>query len=78
MLNKFHVFIGIFFAASINAKSLPTKEQLESNEEYRLIKEHKMIPCVFIDKNTDYALQNKCFHISKRLFEITKNKIRQG
>ncbi len=59
---------------SLNAK-MPSLEEIENKEEYKLIIDYRKNTCPFIDENTNYKTQNYCFHIVNRLYELTDNEI---
>lgn len=59
---------------SLNAK-IPSLEEIENKEEYKLIIDYRKNTCPFIDENTNYKTQNYCFHIVNRLYELTDNEI---
>ncbi len=63
-----------------DAKSAQTNDQEtnKTSEEYQLIKEYRETLCAFIDKNTDYKIQTRCFDITKKLFKLSGNKIFLG
>ena len=73
---KYFLISFIFFISSSNAIAYNDDEEEinQNSEEYKLIKEYRKITCAFIDKNTDYKIQKRCFDIARKVFELTENK----
>lgn len=64
----------MFFVGTSNAITFNDEEIKPNSEEYKLIKEYRETNCAFVNKNTNYKIQTRCFEISKTLFELTQNK----
>ena len=65
----------IFFIGTSNAITFNDEEIKPNTKEYKLIREYREITCAFVNKNTDYKIQTRCFEIAKTLFELTQNKV---
>ncbi len=71
-----YFLIFIFFISGHNAIVFADDEEIKPNtKEYQLIKEYREIICAFIDEDTDYKIQTRCFKITKKLFELTESKL---
>ena len=69
-----YLLVALFLVANILEAKVPTLEEIESNEENRLIMDYRKKTCPFIDEDTDFATKNQCFHIVNRLYELSKDK----
>ena len=66
-----YFLIIIFFISIYNPITYADEEIKPNSEEYKLIKEYREITCAFIDKETVPKIQDRCFEITKKLFELT-------
>ncbi len=72
---KYFLIIFVFFISNSNAITFTNDKEIDPNtKEYKLIREYRKTTCAFIDKNTDYKIQKRCFEMTKKLFKLTENK----